>query len=152
MIKTDQVKMDDFGEGEQADVRSRLDLGEGSVKSEYSRLNTPVESSSSSSSPRPTKRLRTKKESPPPLKPTLITDLPRADDAAKETYIDLERCLYESKVLGLSKQTEEMMVCDCVHEKGSSFVQVQLKVRDYGRVAYLDKLDLRATLATSATC
>lgn len=110
--------MEDFGEEEQVEAKPRLELAEGSVKSEYSRLNTPIESSSSSSSPRPGKRTRIKKESPPPVQPTLITNLPNADEAAKETYIDLERCLYESKALGLSKQTEEMMVCDCVHEKG----------------------------------
>lgn len=126
MVKAEDVKLEislEDGEGGYLDdEKPKVELRDERAKSEYSGTHTPLESSSSSStsSPRPFKKTRARKESPPPFKPTLITHLPNADAEARETYVDLERCLYEKKYLGLSNQQEEMMVCDCVHEKGES--------------------------------
>ncbi|CAK9780083.1 hypothetical protein CC85DRAFT_283658 [Cutaneotrichosporon oleaginosum] len=54
---------------------------------------------------------RRKKEAPPP--PTLIPDLPLAWDDALASFDSLERCVYERKDLGLSREQDDMMVCDC---------------------------------------
>lgn len=56
----------------------------------------------------------------PPPPPKLIDDLPLAWDAAHETFETLERCVYETKRLGLSREQDEMMVCDCVWDRGQS--------------------------------
>jgi len=49
--------------------------------------------------------------------PILIDDLPTAWDEAHETFTSLEKCVYERKDLGLSRESDEMMVCDCVFDK-----------------------------------
>ncbi|WWD19848.1 hypothetical protein CI109_104315 [Kwoniella shandongensis] len=49
--------------------------------------------------------------------PTLIDDLPTAWDEAHETFETLEKCVYERKDMGLSKENDEMMVCDCVWDR-----------------------------------
>ncbi|KAL1410857.1 histone methyltransferase set2 [Vanrija albida] len=57
-----------------------------------------------------------RRERTPPPPPHLIDDLPDAWDAAHATFEDLERCVYERKDLGLSREQDEMMVCDCVYD------------------------------------
>lgn len=52
-----------------------------------------------------------------PVQRSLIDDLPVAWDEAHETFVALERCVYETKKLGLSREQDEMMVCDCVYDK-----------------------------------
>ena len=52
--------------------------------------------------------------------PQLIGHLPTAWDEAHETFEALEKCVYENKGLGLSREQDEMMVCDCVYDKGES--------------------------------
>ncbi|WRT70012.1 uncharacterized protein IL334_007005 [Kwoniella shivajii] len=49
--------------------------------------------------------------------PLLIDDLPIAWDEAHETFDSLDKCHYESKNLGLSREQDEMMVCDCIYDK-----------------------------------
>lgn len=61
-----------------------------------------------------------KKEISPPPPPILIDNLPLAWEAAHETFETLEKCVYERKDLGLSKESDEMMVCDCVYDKRES--------------------------------
>jgi hypothetical protein len=58
-----------------------------------------------------------KKEKSPPSGPILIPDLPIAWDEAHETFETLEKCVYERKDLGLSRESDEMMVCDCSFNK-----------------------------------
>ncbi|TXT15823.1 hypothetical protein VHUM_00326 [Vanrija humicola] len=57
-----------------------------------------------------------RRERTPPPPPRLIDDLPDAWDAAHATFENLERCVYERKDLGLSREQDEMMVCDCVYD------------------------------------
>ncbi|WOO81021.1 Histone-lysine N-methyltransferase, H3 lysine-36 specific [Vanrija pseudolonga] len=57
-----------------------------------------------------------RRERTPPPPPRLIDDLPDAWDDAHATFEDLERCVYERKDLGLSREQDEMMVCDCVYD------------------------------------
>lgn len=54
--------------------------------------------------------------------PPLIADLPNAWDEAHESFEVLERCVYESKKMGASRETDEMMVCDCVYDKREFWV------------------------------
>ena len=54
---------------------------------------------------------------PPPVVPILIDHLPTAWDEAHETFEGMEKCVYERKNLGLSREQDEMMVCDCVYDK-----------------------------------
>ena len=64
------------------------------------------------------KREKAKKDGPPP--PQIIDHLPQAWDEAHQTFDTLERCVYERKDLGLSREQDEMMVCDCVYDKRES--------------------------------
>ena len=58
-----------------------------------------------------------------PFRPVLIDHLPVAWDAAHETFESLEKCVYERKDLGLTKEQDEMMVCDCVYDKSGCCVR-----------------------------
>lgn len=53
-------------------------------------------------------------------KPLLIDDLPTAWDEAHQSFVALDKCVYETKGLGLSREQDEMMVCDCVYDKRES--------------------------------
>ncbi|KAK4688692.1 [histone H3]-lysine36 N-trimethyltransferase, partial [Tremellales sp. Uapishka_1] len=55
------------------------------------------------------------RSSTPP--PTLITHLPNAEQDAFQTFENIERCLYEKKMLGMSNEQDEMMVCDCLYDR-----------------------------------
>lgn len=55
-----------------------------------------------------------------PFNPPTIGDLPNAWDEAHESFEVLERCVYESKKMGASREQDEMMVCDCVFDKRES--------------------------------
>ena len=61
-----------------------------------------------------------KKSAPVSVKPALVEHLPLAWEDAHETFDELERCVYERKDLGLSREQDEMMVCDCVFDKRGS--------------------------------
>lgn len=50
-------------------------------------------------------------------KPILIDDLPDAWDDAHNSFGALDKCVYETKGLGLSREQDDMMVCDCVYDK-----------------------------------
>lgn len=54
--------------------------------------------------------------------PILIDDLPTAWDEAHETFETLEKCVYERKDLGASREADEMMVCDCTFDRRESIV------------------------------
>lgn len=63
---------------------------------------------------------RRKPTAPPPVVPVLIDHLPSAWDRAHEEFDELERCVYERKDLGLSREQDEMMVCDCLFDRRES--------------------------------
>jgi hypothetical protein len=50
-------------------------------------------------------------------KPMMVDDLPMAWDEAHATFTALDKCVYETKGLGLSREQDDMMVCDCVYDK-----------------------------------
>ncbi len=58
-----------------------------------------------------------RKTNPPPVVPVLISHLPTAWEEAHEGFDELEKCVYERKDLGLSREQDEMMVCDCVFDR-----------------------------------
>ena len=64
----------------------------------------------------PVKKERVKKEEPEG-QVQIIDHLPTAWDEAHATFTSLERCVYERKDMGLSREQDEMMVCDCVYDK-----------------------------------
>ncbi|OXM77986.1 histone-lysine N-methyltransferase, H3 lysine-36 specific [Cryptococcus neoformans Bt63] len=64
-----------------------------------------------------TSKVKSRKASPEEFKPVLIDDLPTAWDEAHETFEALEKCVYERKDIGLSKENDEMMVCECVYNR-----------------------------------
>lgn len=76
--------------------------------------------SSRATSAGPSGSSRRKKESTPPRPPMLIPDLPLAWDDALGSFDSLERCVYERKDLGLSREQDDMMVCDCTYDPGES--------------------------------
>jgi hypothetical protein len=80
----------------------------------FASTSTSTSASASTSTPRP----RKKKAAPLPVVPVMIDNLPIADVAAHETFETLEKCVYERKNLGVSKEQDEMMVCDCVYDRG----------------------------------
>jgi histone-lysine N-methyltransferase SETD2 len=53
-------------------------------------------------------------------KPMMVDDLPVAWDEAHATFTALDKCVYETKGLGLSREQDDMMVCDCVYDKRES--------------------------------
>lgn len=78
---------------------------------------TPRTRPSSPTRSRPTMQSRQSRKKSPPPPPRLCLDLPTAWDEAHETFEVLERCVYERKELGLSREQDDMMVCDCVFDK-----------------------------------
>jgi histone-lysine N-methyltransferase SETD2 len=50
--------------------------------------------------------------------PQFIGHLPRAEDTAMKTFIELSDNIYQYKTLGLSRQTEEGLTCDCSYKPG----------------------------------
>jgi hypothetical protein len=52
--------------------------------------------------------------------PQFIGHLPRVNEDALKTFINLEANIYQFKYLGLSKSIEEGYQCDCVYEHGGS--------------------------------
>ncbi|KAL7424574.1 histone methyltransferase set2 [Cryptotrichosporon argae] len=89
-------------------------------------LTPPVPLSSRARSPDPPSRApepsssrkpaRKKKAATPPLR-QLIGGLPDAWAPAHATFEALDKCVYERKDLGLSREQDEMMVCDCVWDR-----------------------------------
>lgn len=81
---------------------------------------------SSSSSPGPSRpalygrQSGRKKAAAVEHKPMLIDDLPTAWEEAHQSFVALDKCVYETKGLGLSREQDEMMVCDCVYDKRES--------------------------------
>jgi hypothetical protein len=71
--------------------------------------------------PTPRRKKKGTSRTPPP-KPALVDHLPVAWDEAHESFGTLEKCVYEHKTLGLSREQDEMMVCDCVYDRGESAV------------------------------
>lgn len=69
-----------------------------------------------------TSKTKSRKASPEVFKPVLIDDLPTAWDEAHETFEALEKCVYERKDIGLSKENDEMMVCECVYNRRRSLI------------------------------
>lgn len=69
-----------------------------------------------------TSKVKSRKASPEEFKPVLIDDLPTAWDEAHETFEALEKCVYERKDIGLSKENDEMMVCECVYNRRKSWI------------------------------
>jgi hypothetical protein len=64
--------------------------------------------------------------------PPLIADLPTAWDEAHESFAVLEKCVYESKRMGASKEQDEMMVCDCVYNRSKLSPSARLKIGSDG--------------------
>jgi hypothetical protein len=82
---------------------------------------TPLRSPSSSPGPsRPPlhgRQSSRKKAAAVEHKPMMVDDLPMAWDEAHATFTALDKCVYETKGLGLSREQDDMMVCDCVYDK-----------------------------------
>lgn len=48
----------------------------------------------------------------------LIGDLPRAEEAAMKTFIEIQENAYQYGTLGRSREAGESMTCDCQYEHG----------------------------------
>ncbi|KAF8525700.1 hypothetical protein JB92DRAFT_2701103 [Gautieria morchelliformis] len=55
---------------------------------------------------------------PRPSGPQLIGHLPRAEEAAMKTFLELSDNAYQYKTLGRSRQAEDCLTCDCSYEPG----------------------------------
>ena len=73
----------------------------------------------SSASPPTGTKSRVKKEKPGPQ---LIGHLPRAEEAAMKTFIEMELNHYQYNTLGRSREANESMTCDCQYEHGESIL------------------------------
>lgn len=94
---------------------------------------TSSSSSSSSSSSTPHTKPNSRKRTPPPSsssanlskkpkkpEPQLIGDLPRAEEAALKSFVEIEGNHYQYGTLGRSREALESMTCDCQYEHGQS--------------------------------
>lgn len=54
------------------------------------------------------------------FEPQLIGDLPRAEEAAMRTFVELQENAYQYGTLGRSREGGESMTCDCQYEHGQS--------------------------------
>ncbi|KAI0759666.1 hypothetical protein BC629DRAFT_1295328 [Irpex lacteus] len=52
------------------------------------------------------------------FEPQLIGDLPRAEEAAMRTFVELQENAYQYGTLGRSREGGESMTCDCQYEHG----------------------------------
>lgn len=77
-----------------------------------------VYSRSPSEKPGEPSRSKASSSTPTTLGPTLVPELPLAWDEALQTFTALDKCVYERKDLGLSREQDEMMVCDCTYDPG----------------------------------
>ncbi|PSS37245.1 hypothetical protein PHLCEN_2v883 [Hermanssonia centrifuga] len=50
--------------------------------------------------------------------PQLIGDLPRAEEAAMRTFVEIQENHYQYGTLGRSREALESMTCDCQYEHG----------------------------------
>lgn len=80
------------------------------------------------SPPPPLKREKSESNTPAPVngKPKraahqLIGDLPRAEEVARATFVELPENHYQYNTLGRSREALESMTCDCVYEHGQSY-------------------------------
>ncbi|KAF9239430.1 hypothetical protein BU15DRAFT_61942 [Melanogaster broomeanus] len=71
------------------------------------------ETSESSASAPPAADVKPKRKGP-----QLIGDLPRAEEAARATFIELPDNHYQYNTLGRSREALESMTCDCAYEHG----------------------------------
>lgn len=53
--------------------------------------------------------------------PQLISDLPRAEQEARTTFVELPENHYQYNTLGRSREALESMTCDCVYEHGQFY-------------------------------
>ncbi|KAF9649738.1 hypothetical protein BDM02DRAFT_3186087 [Thelephora ganbajun] len=72
----------------------------------------------SRSTPPPASTKRTKNPKPPATGPQLIGHLPKAEEAAKATFVEIPENLYQYGTLGKSREALESMMCDCQYEHG----------------------------------
>lgn len=96
---------------------AELHLSPDDIKSEADAQKPAMSHYPSASDGVPRRGANNRKKQATPPKPVLIDDLPAGWDEAHETFESLERCVYERKDMGLSKEQDEMMVCDCVYDK-----------------------------------
>ncbi|KAI0920529.1 hypothetical protein AcW1_010262 [Taiwanofungus camphoratus] len=73
------------------------------------------EDSRPSATPPVSSRSRSKSE---PSEPQLIGHLPRADEAARRTFVEILENHYQYGTLGRSREALESMTCDCQYEHG----------------------------------
>ena len=58
------------------------------------------------------------KSKPAKAPPQLIGDLPRAEEAAMKTFVEIPANHYQYGTLGRSREALESMTCDCQYEHG----------------------------------
>ncbi|TFY77026.1 hypothetical protein EWM64_g6986, partial [Hericium alpestre] len=61
---------------------------------------------------------------PIPKGPQLIGHLPRAEEDAMKTFVEITANRYQYQTLGRSREAQEGMTCDCVYEHGQSSFSV----------------------------
>ena len=89
-------------------LMQNLKLGE--TSRDTSRSVTPSSSKTKSETPAPSGK--------PKQGPTLISDLPRAEEAAMKTFEVLVNNHYQYSTLGRSREVLEGMACDCQYVPG----------------------------------
>ncbi|KIJ61209.1 hypothetical protein HYDPIDRAFT_177115 [Hydnomerulius pinastri MD-312] len=101
-------------EPEYVDIKPKPeDLFEDDAQAEPSPPPQTKRETSESSTPAPSADVKPKRTGP-----QLIGDLPRAEEAARATFVELPNNHYQYGTLGRSREAGESMTCDCVYDHG----------------------------------
>ena len=94
---------------------TKRDPSSASTSPKESGMQTPV----SRSTPPSVSTKRTKPPKPPTAGPQLVGSLPKAEEEARATFIEIPENLYQYGTLGRSREALESMMCDCQYEHGA---------------------------------
>ena len=94
---------------------AKRDSSSASASPKESGMQTPT----SRSTPPPVSSRRTKPPKPPATGPQLIGHLPKAEEAARATFVEVPQNIYQYSTLGRSREALESMMCDCQYEHGT---------------------------------
>jgi hypothetical protein len=94
---------------------TKRDSSSASTSPKESGMQTPI----SRSTPPLMSTKRTKPPKPPATGPQLIGNLPKAEEAARATFVEIPENNYQYGTLGRSREALESMMCDCQYEHGA---------------------------------
>ena len=120
-VKAESLDLGIVKEEEMLDLSGSTIVKEGSVDTDMSRSASVEAKTEDDSSKSATPSLPAKSKSKPGKAPVqLIGHLPRAEEEAMATFIEIPDNHYQYSTLGKSREALESMTCDCQYEHGQS--------------------------------